>query len=60
MFYRKYGYGDDRPMLVVFLHGRKLPGMYDAAPDNEKDYLAKFRIGTCQVNSPMDFVASDG
>ena len=58
--YRKYGYGDDRPMLVVFYMGENFREMYDAAPDNEKDYLAKFRIGTCQVNSPMDFVASDG
>ena len=58
--YRKYGYGDDRPMLVVFYMGENFREMYDAAPDNEKNYLAKFRIGTCQVNSPMDFVASDG
>ena len=47
-------------MLVVFYMGENFREMYDAAPDNEKDYLAKFRIGTCQVNSPMDFVASDG
>ena len=58
--YRKYGYGDDRPMLVVFYMGEDFWKMYDAAPEHEKNYLAKFRIGTCQVNSPMNFTATDG
>lgn len=58
--YRKYGYGDDRPMLVVFYPGGDFWKMYEAAPAGEKDYLARFRIGTCQVNSPVTPVASDG
>lgn len=58
--YRKYGFGDDRPMLVVFYMGEDFWKMYDAAPSDEKNYLAKFRIGTCQVNSPMNFGPTDG
>lgn len=58
--YRKYGYGDDRPMLVVFYMGEDFQKMYKNAPDKQKDYLAKFRIGTCQVNSPMKFTKTDG
>ena len=58
--YRKYGFGDDRPMLVVYYMGEDFWKMYDAAPSDEKNYLAKFRIGTCQVNSPMNFGPTDG
>jgi hypothetical protein len=58
--YRKYGYGDDRPMLVVFYPGRDFRNMYNATPDEDKDYLAKFRIGTCQVNDPISPVTTDG
>ncbi|MDD3108568.1 MAG: hypothetical protein PHV49_05080, partial [Alistipes sp.] len=59
-YYRKYGFGDDRPMLVVFYMGEDFWKMYDAAPTNQKNYLARFHIGTCQVNSPMKFGPSDG
>ena len=34
--YRKYGFGDDRPMLVVFYMGEDFWKMYDAAPSDEK------------------------
>ena len=58
--YRKYGFGDDRPMLVVFYPGKDFKKLYDSTPDSDKDYLSRFRIGTCQVNSPIDPVESDG
>ena len=58
--YRKYGFGDDRPMLSVFYMGEDFHRMYHDAPDSEKGYLARFRIGTCQVNSPMTFTKTDG
>ena len=58
--YRKYGFGDNRPMLVVFYMGEDFLNMYNAAPADEKDYLSRFRIGTCQVNTPMNFTTTDG
>ena len=58
--YRKYGFGDNRPMLVVFYMGEDFLNMYNAAPGDEKDYLSRFRIGTCQVNTPMNFTTTDG
>ncbi len=58
--YRKYGFGDDRPMLTIFLPGKDFKKQWDETPDEEKDYLAKFRIGTCQVNDPIEFTPTDG
>lgn len=58
--YRKYGFGDNRPMLIVFYMGEAFWKLYNAAPEKEKNYLSKFRIGTCQVNDAMNFVESDG
>lgn len=58
--YRKYGFGDDRPMLVAFFPGEPFKRMLDETPESQKDYLQKFRIGTCQVNDPINPVNSDG
>lgn len=58
--YRKYGFGDDRPMLLVFQPSQSYWKKYDQAPASEKNYLSKFRIGTTQVNSPIVPGASDG
>ncbi len=56
--YRKYGYGDNRPILNVFLPGQTYWPVYDSAP--EKNNLAQFRIGTTQVNDPITPQSSDG
>lgn len=58
--YRKYGFGDDRPMLVMFYPGWEFRRLWDQTPDEEKDNLAKFRIGTTQVNDPILPVETDG
>ena len=49
--YRKYGYGDDRPMLVVFYMGEDFWKMYDAAPEHEKNYPVSYTHLTLPTNS---------
>ncbi len=58
--YRRYGYGDDRPILIVFQPSDMYWGRYKAAQDSEKTFLSKFHIGTTQVNSPILPGKSDG
>jgi len=58
--YRKYGFGDNRPMLVVFQPSDMYWKRYDEAPDSAKTYLSRFHIGTTQVNEPILPEASDG
>jgi len=58
--YKRYGYGDDRPILIVFQPSDMYWDRYKAAPDSEKTYLSKFHIGTTQVNSPILAGSSDG
>ncbi len=58
--YRRYGFGDDRPLMIVFVPGDGFWPFWDKTPDNEKDNLAKFRLGTCQVNEPIEPTPSDG
>lgn len=58
--YQHYGFGDDRPLLVMFLPGESFWNQFNSTPDNEKDYIARFHIGTCQVNDPINPQASDG
>ncbi len=58
--YRRYGYGDDRPMLVVFQPADWYWKRYQAAPDSVKTNLSKFHIGTTQVNDPILPETSDG
>ncbi len=58
--YKRYGYGDDRPVLVVFQPADMYWERYRAAPDSEKTYLSRFHIGTTQVNSPILPGKSDG
>ena len=58
--YRKYGYGDDRPMMTIFLPGKDFWQQMEQTPEEEKNYLEKFRIGTCQVNDPIVPTTSDG
>ena len=58
--YRRYGFGDNRPMLTIFLPGKGFKSHFERTPENEKNWLAKFRIGTCQVNDPIVPTPTDG
>ncbi len=58
--YRHYGFGDDRPLLVSFFPGESFWALWDQVPEEEKDQLSRFRIGTCQVNDPITATPSDG
>ena len=51
--YRKYGYGDDRPMVIIFTPGTMYWPIDDAAPAAHKNYLTKFYRGNTQVNNTM-------
>lgn len=58
--YRKYGYGDNRPMLVMFWPGQDFWPAYNALPAKDRNNLDRFRIGTTQVNDPILPTPSDG
>ncbi len=58
--YRRYGFGDNRPMLVVFQPSEMYWEKYNQAPDSLKTYLSRFHIGTTQVNDPILPGKSDG
>ncbi len=58
--YRHYGFGDDRPMLVVFLPGTEFAAQMATATAEQVSYLSKFRIGTCEVNDPITPTETDG
>ncbi|MBP5319452.1 MAG: hypothetical protein J6334_00580 [Kiritimatiellae bacterium] len=58
--YRRYGFGDNRPMMTIFLPGKDFAAHVKRSKPEEHDWLDKFRIGTCQVNDPIVPVASDG
>ena len=58
--YRKYGFGDNRPMLLAFNPAEMYWKIFKEAPDNQKNYLQKFHIGTTQVNEPILPGVSDG
>ena len=58
--YRRYGFGDDRPMMTIFLPGRDFAAHLKRSKPEEKNWLEKFRIGTCQVNDPIVPTPTDG
>ena len=58
--YRHYGYGDDRPLLVMFVPGTNLASLLRSAPSSQKNNLLQFRIGTCEINSPITPTTTDG
>ena len=58
--YRKYGYGDMRPMLIVFQPADVYWDRYNAEPEDKSDFLAKYHIGTTQVNDAILPGLSDG
>mgnify|MGYP002858120021 CR=1 FL=1 len=58
--YRKYSTSDNRPILPIFIPGESYVTAWNSTPDNEKDNIAKFHVGTCQVNDPIKPTATDG
>ena len=58
--YRRYGFGDDRPMMTMFLPGRDFAAHLKNSKPEEHDWLDKFRIGTTQVNDPIVPTSTDG
>lgn len=58
--YRQYGYGDDRPILLVFQPADWYWDDYNQMSKGNKNYLSKFHIGTTQVNDPILPGKSDG
>lgn len=58
--YRRYGHGDDRPMLLVFQPSEMYWPRWEHAKEEDKTYLKKFRIGTTQVNDPVVPQDTDG
>lgn len=58
--YLRYGYGDDRPVLVMFVPGSRLASQMRSAPASQKNNLQQFHLGTCQVNSAITPTATDG
>ena len=58
--YRRYGYGDDKPLLVVFTPGSDVASLLARSKPSQKNNLLQFRIGTCQINSPITPTVTDG
>ena len=58
--YRRYGHGDNRPILIVFNPADAYWGRYNNSQPEEISYLSKFHIGTTQVNDPILPGLSDG
>ncbi len=58
--YRKYGYGDDRPLLIYFSESVRFWKEYNELKPSDRDYLAKFHIGTVVINTSQPFGESDG
>jgi hypothetical protein len=58
--YKKYGYGDDRPMLLTFGPAEDFWPKYNAAPSSWKTGFSKFYIGTNLVNVDKIIGETDG
>lgn len=62
--YRRYGFGDDRPILVLFEPGFQFWPRYNSEPVQNKNNFEKFSIATAIVNSAIpsekDRYESDG
>jgi hypothetical protein len=58
--YRKYGYGDKRPLLIYFSEANRFWDEYGRLAPADRDHLAKFHIGTVVVNVKQPFGESDG
>lgn len=58
--YRRYGFGDNRPMIVAFLPSESYWDQYNGRPEEYKIHLSKFYIGTTQVNDPVTPGETDG
>jgi sialate O-acetylesterase len=58
--YKKYGYGDGRPILLTFGPAEDVWPEYNAAPNSYKTYFSKFYIGTNLVNLDKPIGETDG
>ncbi len=48
--YRRYGHGDNRPMLLAFNDGKTYWKQFEETKPEYKNHLEKFRIGNTQIN----------
>lgn len=48
--YRRYGHGDDRPMLLAFNDGKTYWSQFERTEPQYRNHLEKFRIGNTQIN----------
>lgn len=59
--YRRYGHGDNRPILLAFVPGSTHEALLQGASTEDQAYWHKFRVGTTQVNDPVpEPMESDG
>jgi hypothetical protein len=52
--YRTYGFGDERPILLIFRPGHLFMPDLKTAAGEDKNFLEKFRTGTMQINEVID------
>lgn len=52
--YRRYGHGDDRPMLLAFNDGNTYWKQFEETKPEYKNHLEKFRIGNTQINDRIN------
>lgn len=52
--YRRYGHGDDRPMLLAFNDGKTYWKQFEQTKPEHKNHLEKFRIGNTQINQVIE------
>jgi fibronectin type 3 domain-containing protein len=48
--YKRYGYGDDRPILILFDRAEAVIPLINSVPANKTNYFSRFHIGTEMVN----------
>jgi len=58
--YKHYGYGDDRPILIVFDRAEAVNPILNSMPANKTNYFSKFHIGTEMVNISTAPGVTDG
>lgn len=52
--YQRYGYGDDRPLLLTFLDGETYAARMKQTKPEYLTHLKKFRIGNTQINDEIE------
>lgn len=58
--YKHYGYGDDRPILIVFDRAIAVNPLINSIPANKTNYFMKFHIATEMVNISTTPGETDG